>query len=101
LARRSERVAVLSATDDLDDLERVLERFDTVVLLKVRSVFDTLVDRLEDLGLAAHAVLVEECGRPAQRVTPDLRLRRGQALSYFSTVMLCRTRVVQLRCDGR
>ncbi len=93
LARRSERIAVLSATDDLDDLDRVLEHFDTVVLLKVRSRFDALVDRLDALGLSSAAVLVEECGRPGQHITRDLRSRQGQSLSYFSTVMLYRTRV--------
>jgi precorrin-2/cobalt-factor-2 C20-methyltransferase len=93
LARRSERIAVLSATDDLDDLEYVLEHFDSVVLLKVRSRFDALVDRLDALGLLSTAVLVEECGQTEQRVTRDLRSRQGQPLSYFSMVLLCRTRV--------
>lgn len=92
LARRSERIAVLSATDDLDDLESVLKQFDTVVLLKVRSTFDALVERLEALDLSSGAVLVEECGRPGQRITRDLRSRQGCSLSYFSMVLLCRTR---------
>lgn len=93
LARRSERIAVIPAVDALGDLEEVLKRFDTVVLLKVRSVFDELVDRLEQLGLVDSAVLVEECGRPNHHVGRDLRSRRGQPLSYFSTVLLCRTRM--------
>jgi len=93
LARRSERVAVLSATDSLDDLAHVLEQFDTVILLKVRSVFDALLDRLDQLGITSAGVLVEECGREQERVTVDLHSRRGQPLSYFSTLLLCRTRV--------
>lgn len=95
LARRAERVAVLSATDGLDDLDEVLGRFDTVVLLKVRSAYDALVERLDRLGLTETAVLVEECGRPDQRITRELRSRVGQALSYFSTVLLCRTHAAQ------
>jgi len=94
LVRRSERLAVLSATDSLDDLERVIQEFDTVVLLKVRSVFDSVLDRLDRLGLTEAGVLVEECGRTEERITVDLHSRRGQSLSYFSTLLLCRTKVV-------
>ncbi|WP_447974035.1 precorrin-2 C(20)-methyltransferase [Nitrospira sp. Kam-Ns4a] len=95
LARRTERLAVLSATDGLDDIEAVLDRFDTVVLLKVRSAYEPLVARLDRLGLTEAAVLVEECGRPDQRITRDLRSRVGQPLSYFATVLVCRTRAVR------
>ena len=100
LARGSERIAVLPATDSLHDLEDVIERFDTVILLKVRNVLDSLVERLDRIGFTGATVLVEECGRPNQHVTQELRSRLGQPLSYFSMVMLCRKRVVDgMRCE--
>ncbi|MGQ0812394.1 MAG: precorrin-2 C(20)-methyltransferase [Nitrospiraceae bacterium] len=94
LAGGSERMAVVPATDSLDDLEEVLEQFDTVILLKVRNVIERLVERLDRIGFTGAAVLVEECGRPTQRVTRELRSCLGNPLSYFSMVMLCRKRVV-------
>jgi precorrin-2/cobalt-factor-2 C20-methyltransferase len=101
LAHRAERVAVVSALDGVEDIEQILERFETVVLLKVRNVFDALVDRLDKLDLRA-GVLVEECGRPEQRITWDLRARRGHTLSYFSTVILWRAHLSgEVPCNRR
>jgi precorrin-2/cobalt-factor-2 C20-methyltransferase len=70
------------------DLAAVLRTFDTVVLLKVHSVFDQLLRLLENLNLAQHAIYVRRCSTAAQEVVFDLTHLRGQPLDYFSLVIV-------------
>ena len=52
----NERIAVLPA-NYLDSLQETLEKFDTVVLMKVSKVFDTVRDTLVRMDLAARCRL--------------------------------------------
>jgi precorrin-2/cobalt-factor-2 C20-methyltransferase len=88
LAVADERLAVLPATYDPVFLERALEAFDTVVLLKVNRVLDQLIGILESRGLLANAVLVERCGTPWERIVKDLTKLRGQRVDYFSLLLV-------------
>jgi precorrin-2/cobalt-factor-2 C20-methyltransferase len=90
LAVADERLAVIPATYDPIFLERALEDFDTVVLLKVNRVLDRLLDILEPRGLLAHAMLVERCGTPRERIVKDLTTLRGQRVDYFSLLLVRR-----------
>lgn len=88
LVAQDERLAVIPATYAPADLERTLRAFDTVVLLKVSAVFDQVVDLLERLNLIEHALYVRRVGWPEQEVRRDLRALRGQAIDYFSLVIV-------------
>jgi precorrin-2/cobalt-factor-2 C20-methyltransferase len=88
LAGMDERIGVIPATYDLDVLGRMLDACDTVVLLKVSRVLDRVLDILEARGLLPHAVFVERCGTPGERVVRDLRSLRGQRVSYFSLLLV-------------
>lgn len=88
LACEDERVAVLSATADLSDLDMVLDRFDGVVVLKVGAARERVMAALEKRGLRDRAVLVEWCGTPQQRIMTRVEDWGGAALSYFSTLIV-------------
>jgi precorrin-2/cobalt-factor-2 C20-methyltransferase len=88
VARLDERVAIVPAASGLDRLPALLEEFATVFLLKVHSVFDQLLDRLARLPRAPRALYLEKVGTPEERVVLDLFSLRGQALPYFSLVIL-------------
>lgn len=88
LAMADERLAVLPATYDDGFLLRALEDFDTVVLLKVNSVMPRVITLLEKTGLLDHAVFVERCGSPDERVVTDLRQLDGERLNYLSLVIV-------------
>jgi precorrin-2/cobalt-factor-2 C20-methyltransferase len=88
LARADERVAVIPATYDPDDLARTIVAFDTVILLKVSRVLDRLIDILTARDLLHNAVLVERCGMPEERIVRDLASLRGQRVSYFSVILV-------------
>jgi precorrin-2/cobalt-factor-2 C20-methyltransferase len=88
LALGEERIAVVPATYDPGFLERVLETFDTVVLLKVNRVLDQLLAILEQRGLLDNTVFVERCGTPRERIVRDVGSLRGQRVNYFSLLLV-------------
>jgi len=94
LVDRDERLAILPASyEELDGGVRVreaLERFDTVVLFKVASAIDRVIDLLEELGRTDRAVLVTRCGRPDEQIVRDVRSLRGRKLDYFSLMIIRR-----------
>jgi precorrin-2/cobalt-factor-2 C20-methyltransferase len=90
LAVADERLAVLPATYDPDALERLLDSVDGVVLLKVSRVLDRVLAILERRGLLKHAVFVERCGTPRERIVTDVASLRGQRVDYFSLLLVRR-----------
>ena len=88
LALGEERIAILPATYDPMFLERALEIFDTIVLLKVNRVLDQLIAILERHGLLDEAVLVERCGTSRERIVRDVSSLRGQRMNYFSLLLV-------------
>lgn len=88
LAVGDERVAILPATYEGEKLLTVFGEFDTVVLMKVSSVLDDVINLLDKLGLKECAVLVEKCGDAGERVVHDLDRVRGQHVSYLTTLIV-------------
>ena len=93
LANWDERIAIIPATHALtnsgsSDLRTLLQLFDTVVLLKVHTVFAPLLAILEELGLAQHAVFVRRCSTDLEEIVFDLARLRHQPLDYFSLVIV-------------
>ncbi len=88
LADRDDRVAILPATYEGEELRQVLETFEAVALMKVNSVFDRVLDLLEELDLVEKAVWVKRCGTPDEEVERDIRKLRGRRLDYLSMVVV-------------
>lgn len=82
-----EKIAILPATYT-DDLEEVLERFDTVVLMKVYRVFDKLLNTLEKMKLTGSAVYVSKAGMEGEKVITNIRDVKDADLNYFSMVII-------------
>ena len=82
-----ERIAILPA-NYLDNLQDTLERFDTVVLMKVNKVFDTVRDTLNRMNLATGATFVVRAGMDDERVYKDIRQVRDEDLNYFSLMIV-------------
>jgi precorrin-2/cobalt-factor-2 C20-methyltransferase len=90
LAHLDEALAVLPAAYGLERLPLLLDSCATVALLKVHSVFDALLDRLDDLPENWKTYYFEKVGTSEERVTSDLHSLRGQKAPYFSLVLLRR-----------
>ncbi|MDH4163225.1 MAG: precorrin-2 C(20)-methyltransferase [Nitrospirota bacterium] len=83
----NDRIAILPA-NYLDSLQETLERFDTVVLMKVNKVFDEVREVLVRMGLAAGAVYVARAGMEDERIIKDITRVRSGDLNYFSLVIV-------------
>ena len=88
LAAADDRVAVVPATYGVEVVDAILDRFDSVVLLKVKPVMDALIDLFERRKLLDHAVFVNKVGTAEESVIRDLTSLRGQRLDYLSLVLV-------------
>jgi precorrin-2/cobalt-factor-2 C20-methyltransferase len=83
-----ERLVVIPATFENDQIHELLALSDAAVFMKVSKVMERLVGLLDDLGLVDNAVLVERCSLADQRVWTNIREAVGQDLHYFSTMVV-------------
>ena len=83
----NERIAILPA-NYLDSLEETLEKFDTVVLMKVSKVFTTVRDMLNRMNRAAQATYVVRAGMDDERVYRDIGQVNEEEANYFSLMIV-------------
>lgn len=83
-----ERIAILPATYENEELRTTLSEFDTIVLLKVSRVFDQVYPLLCELGLDKSSVFIRRVGSPAQEVVFDLSSLVGKELDYLSMLIV-------------
>lgn len=96
LVNAGERLAVLPATfEAVDALEPILRAFDTVVLMKVHSTLDAVIDLLAGLGIAGQAVVVERASHPAGCVHRDVTALRGRSIHYLSLMIVYSRRLAR------
>jgi precorrin-2/cobalt-factor-2 C20-methyltransferase len=92
LADDNQSLAILPAMHALDMLPQTLRHFDTLVLLKVAPVLDTVLDCLERQSPAANVLHVRRVGRPEQSVLSGIeRIRTAPAeikADYFSLLIV-------------
>ena len=88
LAESDERVMIIPAAYDIPGVKRLLEDFDTVVLMKVNRKMDAVIELLEETGLADRAMFVSRAGLPEEEVVTDIKSLRGRKVDYFSMVIV-------------
>ena len=88
LGMASERIAIIPAAFEQENLKKTLAEFDTVVLMKMSRVFDGIYELLCELGLERKAVYVSRVGSPEQEVVFDLARLVGQKLDYLSLLIV-------------
>ena len=88
LAHGNERIAIIPATYGDPRLRQVLEEFDSIVLMKVNSVFDQALDLLEELGLVDCAIYIKKATAGEEEVVRDIRTLRGKKLEYLSMLLV-------------
>ncbi|MCQ8117120.1 precorrin-2 C(20)-methyltransferase [Methylomonas rosea] len=88
LADTDETVAIIPASYGIAMIERLLNDFDTLVLLKVKPLLDDILDLLERRNLLANAAFVEKAGSPEERVERDVWQLHGQKVNYLSLLLV-------------
>lgn len=87
-----QRVAIIPVNRELSNVRDALERFDTIVLLKVGSKMPRLVALLEEMKLIDHAALLSYIGTEDERVETDLRRFRKETLGYMTLILVKKSR---------
>jgi precorrin-2/cobalt-factor-2 C20-methyltransferase len=90
LADGQERIAILPGTYGVDDLDDLLRRFDTVVLMKVGPELPRIRAALERAGLLDRAVYVSRATMKDQRIVRDLRRVESERGDCFAMVLVTR-----------
>lgn len=86
----SKRAVVIPASDDLDGIEKELERGGTIILMKVGRRLGRVLDLIEQAGFLDRAVYVARAGLEGQQVEVDLRRLRQQKqeADYLSILLV-------------
>lgn len=90
LSEQDDTVAIVPAAYGVGALDRLLDDFDTLVLLKVKPLIDALFDWLQQRGLLDGASFIERCGAPDERVFrgAEMLALRGSKVSYLSLMLV-------------
>jgi precorrin-2/cobalt-factor-2 C20-methyltransferase len=87
LSLADEKIAILPATYT-DNIKETLERFDTIVLMKVHMVFDRVLTILNEMNLTNNAVYVSRAGMADEKIFRNIRDIKETDLNYFSVVII-------------
>jgi precorrin-2/cobalt-factor-2 C20-methyltransferase len=90
LADGQERIAILPGTYGLDDLDELLQRFDTTIVMKIGGEMPRVVAALEHAGLVDRAVYVSKATMSEQRIVRDVREIRTERGDCFGMVVVAR-----------
>ncbi len=88
LADTDDTLAIVPAGYGVEMLDRLLADFDTLVLLKVNSILEQVLDQLEERGLMEESAFIERAGTPEERIVRDLTQLRGENVNYLSMLLV-------------
>ena len=90
IADGHERIAIVPATYGVDDLVDLLERFDTVVLMKLGGEMPTILEALEKTKLTDRAFFVSKATMSEERVVRDVRSLSDEHGGCFAMMIVKR-----------
>lgn len=88
LADTDDTLAIVPAAYGVEMLDRLLADFDTLVLLKVNSILDQIIDQLEAHGILEESAFIERAGMPEERIVRDVASLRGEKVNYLSLLLV-------------
>ncbi len=87
LGLADEKIAILPA-NYIGNLKETLERFDTIVLMKIHKVFGDVLKVLDETGLTRNAVYVSRAGMDDEMIFKDIKEIKESDLNYFSVMII-------------
>ena len=88
LTIRQQRLVVLPAFYTVDELEKVLDWAEVIVLMKVSSVYETVWKILQKRNLLKNAWIVEKATTKDEKIYRDLENHPHLKFSYFSVLII-------------
>jgi precorrin-2/cobalt-factor-2 C20-methyltransferase len=90
LADGQERIAIVPANYGVEDLDRVLQMFDTIVLMKIGPEMPKIIAALERAKLLDRAIYVAKATMREQRIVRDLREVGAERGDCFAMVVVAK-----------
>lgn len=88
LADGRERFCVIPGTYGIEELPKLVQHFDTIVLTKVGQIIPKLVQILKELNILKNASYVSYATTDRQKIVTNLETIQNESCDYFSTVIL-------------
>ncbi|MDH5696581.1 MAG: precorrin-2 C(20)-methyltransferase [Dehalococcoidia bacterium] len=88
LASNDEHIAIISGNCEDKVIRQTLENFDTVVFMKIHTVFDKFLSILEELKLVEKCVYVRRCTTQDEEIIWDISKLKGKKVDYFSLLIV-------------
>lgn len=90
LSAGDDRIAILPAPTEADELRDLCARFETVILMKLGRALPRIVAMLDELTLLECAVYAEYLGMPEERIVCDVSSLRSYEAPYLSLLIVRR-----------
>ena len=88
LVEKAEKMAIIPCLSEVEAMRPDLERFDTVVMMKVGRRFADLRTLLRGMGLLPYSHLALKMGTPGELLTSDLDSVDPEKVTYMSLVIV-------------
>jgi precorrin-2/cobalt-factor-2 C20-methyltransferase len=87
LADGDDYVAMIPATEDMEEMRRVIETHDAIVFIKIAKVLDAMLDLLEEMNLLEKVHVVTKVTSD-EEVIWEINELRGAELNYLSCMVV-------------
>ena len=88
LADGDETVAILPATVSSEVIRVALSNFDTIILIKINRVMDTILNLLKEFNLLEKAVFVSKVTSPDEEIIRQVSELGQRRLEYMSLIIV-------------
>ncbi|MDP2371868.1 precorrin-2 C(20)-methyltransferase [Rhodoferax sp.] len=88
LSEQDDTIAIVPAAYGIAAVEKMLDDFDTLVLMKVKPLLDDLIDLLARRGLLEHSRFIEKAGSPVERIVHNVAELKGTKVNYLSLLLV-------------
>jgi precorrin-2/cobalt-factor-2 C20-methyltransferase len=88
LASDDERIAIISGNREERVIRETIANFETIVFMKMNTMFDKLLAILEDLDLTDKCVYVRRGTTQDEEIIRDISQLKGAKVDYFSLLIL-------------
>ncbi len=92
LGLKEEKIVIVPRLSSSQEIDTLLQKFDTIVIIKVRSVMQQLLQFLVDQSF--QCLYAERLGTPEEFLLQDLRLLNDRNIPYFSLLFIKKSKSV-------
>jgi precorrin-2/cobalt-factor-2 C20-methyltransferase len=88
LAEAEEKIVIIPATAGLPAISEALAAYETVVLLKVKPLYNDILELLKQTGRGESTFFVERVGTARQKVLTDIAAMTAHTPDYLSLMII-------------